>query len=506
MSGSSLVVPLAIAALVVVVLLVAALYAKNYVKVPPNMVAVFTGRGKQKVVRGGARFKIPVLERVDFMHLEPFNVEAQVSSVLSNNGVPVNVTAMALVRFGSDETMVATAVERFLTSNRQEMHGQVREIIAGNLRAIVSQMTVEELNSNRDELTKSVKKEAEDAFSPIGMQLDVLTIQSISDNNGYLDALGSRRIAEVKRDAAVGEAEADRETRINKAAADQAAAQAEAIARTAVAEAEQRRDLRVAQLRAETDAETARAEQAGPLAQAEARVAVEVAEAEADRRREEAQVDVERKRAERAEQAQRADTIVPAEAARTAVALKAEGEKDATIAQAQAQAEERKLLGQADAEARTVQAEATQTEMEAAAAGELASLKAQAEGTKELAEAQNAFTDSAQRLQVLPQIIGALPEIAKAIADGVKIDHLVVMDGGSSTGKDGALSRAASSVPVGLFQLNETMKAMGFDLSGFLGSIMPTVSDEENSSKGGSDEENDSPPPSIPEAAESAQP
>ena len=92
---------IAVAAVVVALFLVTLLYARNYVKVPPNMVAVFTGRGRPKIVRGGARFRVPVLERVDFMSLEPFNIQVSVGNAISSNGVGIAVDVVALIRFGS---------------------------------------------------------------------------------------------------------------------------------------------------------------------------------------------------------------------------------------------------------------------------------------------------------------------------------------------------------------------------------------------------------------------
>ena len=97
MSLLLIVVLVAIAAILILVVL-PLVYVKNYIKVPPNEVAVFTGRGTPKVVRGGARFRMPGIERVDIMSLEPFNVSINLQNALSNNGVPVNVEAVGLVR------------------------------------------------------------------------------------------------------------------------------------------------------------------------------------------------------------------------------------------------------------------------------------------------------------------------------------------------------------------------------------------------------------------------
>lgn len=465
--------PIAIAALAVVgaLVLVALLYAQNYVKVPPNMVAVFTGRGRQKIVRGGARFKMPIIERVDFMSLEPFNVEVSVTNVYSTNGVPVNVTGVGLIRFGSEDGMIATAVERFLTSRRESLGDQVREILSGNMRSIVSQMTVEELNSNRDELRRRVLEEAAEAFKPIGMQLDVLTIQNISDNNGYLDALGQTRIAEVKRDAEIGQAEAKRDAMIKSAAADQEGKTAEAQAATQIAEAERTRDIELARYSAEVERGRATAAQAGPLAEAEARRAVVIAEANVRQEQEKAGIEVERQRALRAREAAQADTIVPAEAEREAAILRAEGVRQAAILEAEAEAEARRLEGDSEAHARKAQAQALKEEMVARAEGERATLEAQAAGQKDLAEALNAFTSQAMQLQLIPQVITQLPQVAQSVTSAIgQIDKLVVVDNGGGNGEGGdTITKLTGIAPAAIAAVMETIRATtGVDLQGVI--------------------------------------
>lgn len=455
-----------ILAIVVAIVLVVVVALRNYIKVATDQLAIFYGRGKPKFVRGGGRFRIPGIETYKIRSLLPYKVNIQVEGVPSKDNVPVNVTGFAQVAFDTSDEGLQTAMNYFLQSGDEEVHYRVTELLQGNMRDIVSGMTIEQLNNDRPELKRRVLDIATETFQVIGMHVPTLTIQGVSDNNGYLEALGMKRTAEVKRDAAIGQAEAERETRVKKAAANQAAAEAEAVATTAVAVAEQQRDVRIAQLKAQTDAEQAKAGQAGPLAEAQARAQVVVAEAAADQAREQALIAVEEQRALKSEKAQRADVIVPAEAERQAMVLRAEGQREATIATAQADAEQVKLSGQADAEARTVQAQAMQAEMEAQAAGEVAKLKAQAEGTRELADAQNAFTESAQRLQVLPKVIEALPAIAAAVAAPMgNIDKMVVLDGGNGGG-----SGVSNVVPRLILQTLEAAKLGGIDLGALLGS------------------------------------
>ena len=331
---------IAVVVAVIIFIVLPAIYVKNYVKVPPNEVAVFTGRGKPKVVRGGARFKIPGIERVDIMSLEPFNVSINLKNALSNDGVPVNVEAVGLVRIGSADEAVQTAVQRFLTSDLDELQQQINEILAGSLRGITATMTVEDLNSNRDSLARSVVEEAGGDLARIGMEVDVIKIAGISDFNGYLESLGQRRIAEVKRDAAIGTAEAERDSQIQSAKARQAGSVAQAEADTAIASANQKRDVELARLRAQTEAENAEADQAGPLAQATAEKAVGIAREQAEAARVEARTEVERRRAQQSEggiagrchcTGRGRTPSLPSHAQR--------GERQAAILRAQAQAE-----------------------------------------------------------------------------------------------------------------------------------------------------------------------
>lgn len=308
-----LIVVLAAIAAILILVVVPLIYVKNYIKVPPNEVAVFTGRGAPKVVRGGARFRMPGIERVDIMSLEPFNVSINLQNALSNNGVPVNVEAVGLVRIGSADEAVQTAVQRFLTSDLNELQRQINEILAGSLRGITATMTVEDLNSNRDTLARSVVEEAGADLARIGMEVDVLKIAGISDRNGYLESLGQRRIAEVKRDATVGTAEAERDAQIQSAKARQEGSIAQAEADTAIASANQKRDVELARLRAQTEAENAQADQAGPLANARAQKDVGIAIEQAEAARVQARIEVEQRRSEQAQAALQADVIAPAD-------------------------------------------------------------------------------------------------------------------------------------------------------------------------------------------------
>jgi len=234
------------------------------------------------------------------------------------------------------------------------------------------------------------------------------------------------------------------------------------------------------------DAAKARAGQAGPLAEAESHRAVVLAGVRTDRERTEAQIGVEEQRAHQQEQAVQADVVIPAEAERRAAVARAEGQRDADIAAATAAARRRELQGKADADARRVLAGASQTEKEAEAAGNKALRLAEADGIRAVstaeaegqakrAEALNQLSDQAARQNVLPQLIAILPQLADAVAKGVSIDRLVVIDSGTggTNGEagGGAIQRAISVTPAMLSQVLEMAKGLGLDLSGLFGRV-----------------------------------
>ncbi len=450
--------PAVIAPVVFLLLILAAvrIYIRNYIKVPLNQVAVFTGRGTPKIIRGGARFQVPGLERVDMMSLEPFNVNIELKRSLAKDGVPINVDAVGLVRIGSEDEAIKTAVERFLTADADHLKIQINEILGGSLRGTVATMTVEELNGDRETLARAVIAEVSADLARIGMEVDVLKIQNISDENGYLEALGQQRIAEVKRDAAIGRAEAERDATIKAAQAKQQGSIAQAAADTAIAEAEQNRDVAKANYQAKVQAENARTLQAGPLADAQAQKAVGIAKEEAEAARVQARIIVEEQRAAEAQARLQADVIAPAEAEKSAAIARAEGESEAAI-----------LAAKAAAEARVAAAGALKQEQFAEAEGSKARLLAEAEGKARIADAFNSFGPDAIRLQTLPDILAAFAQAVVASSAQVgNIDRISII-GGAGDANEG-VGTVLNTAPQTIAKIMEALHASGIDIAAML--------------------------------------
>jgi flotillin len=384
-------------AVVPVVLVLVAVFLVLTVKaliviVPPNRAAVITGRTRlltdgQKVgyrsITGGRTLRIPIVETVQHMNLETFPIELSVHNAFSKGNIPLNVEAIANVKIASDpEPVFNNAVERLLGKTEMEVQGLARDTLMGNLRGVLATLTPEEVNEDRLGFAKALAEDAGEDLAALGFHLDVLKIQNVSDERGYLEAIGRKKAAEAVREAEIAEAQAEADTREAQAEAQKRAEVREAETSVTVAEAQNALRVRQAQL-----------DEAGEIAERTARVKAEQAEVEAQR-------ELEIRRVQREQERLRADVIEPANAAR----------------------------------------EAAKAEAEAQAAPILERGKAQVEVLRRLYEEVRTGGDQAFAI-FLAEKLPELLDTAVGAVEGVEIDRLVVLDGGDGEGAANAVNQ-----------------------------------------------------------------
>ena len=497
---------LALVALVVFVVFLTA--ARNYIKVPPNKVAVFYGRKRKtadgkdigfRLITGGAGWRWPVLESVTYLDLTIFPIDLDVRDVPNVDGVLVSVQAVANVKIRSDGQSLIAAAERFLGRSPVEIKEIAYKNLEGHLRSIVGRLTVEEIVRDRAKFNQEVLTEAASDLAKIGLSVDVLTIQKVFDAEGYIEALGKRRTAEVKRDAQIGEALASREATIQSTTALREGKERENENLALVAQAEKSRDVFKATYDAEVQAQQARSHQAGPLAEAQARQQVVQQEVQVELLRTQKQTEVAEAEALKREKQLLAEIVKPAAAAKQQVILQAEASKEREILEAEghktavitvAEAEKQKLvmegLGQAEAlkakllaeadgaKAKLLaEAEGNRAKLLAEADGIRAKLLAEAEGAMKKAQAFAALDESAKTMLVLerfPEVIRAFAPVAGAVAAPLgNIDKLVMVDGGGEGASP--LHRLAGTVPATMFNLVQSAQALGLDVNALLGKL-----------------------------------
>ncbi|MBU1244490.1 flotillin family protein [Myxococcota bacterium] len=185
----------------------------------PNEVLIFSGRSHRypdgsvrgyRYVIGGWAFRFPIIERVDRMDLSELPVNVSVSNAYSKGGIAVNVTAIANIKISSEPIVLDAAIEHFLGQNREQIAHVARETLEGHLRGVLATMTPEQINEDRLSFSERVEADVIPDFNKLGLHLDNFKMQSISDKEEYLLAVGRKKIEEIKKLAAVAESDANK--------------------------------------------------------------------------------------------------------------------------------------------------------------------------------------------------------------------------------------------------------------------------------------------------------
>lgn len=431
----------------VLVLLGLAFWAR-YKTVSPDEAMVVTGSmlgskntlvddsgRKIKIVRGGGAFIWPIFQKAEFISLLSHKLDVSTPEVYTEQGVPVMAEGVAIIKIGGSVEDVATAAEQFLGKPTEALKMEAQEVLEGHLRAILGTMTVEEVYRNRDKFAQEVQGVAARDLKKMGLQIVSFTIKDVRDKHGYLEALGKPRIAAVKRDADIAEAQAIRDARIEKAKADEEGMKAELLRDTNVAEANKEKELKIAAFKRDQDMARAEADQAYSIQEAKSKQLVIEEQMKAELVRKEREIDIEEKEILRREKQYDAEVKKKADAERYAIEQAAEAEKSRAIreaealqfrieAEAKAKAEQKRLEGLAIADAEKAKGTAE---------AEVIRLRglAEAEAKEKLAEAFAKFGEAA----VLDIVAKMLPELAERVAQPIsQIEKLTVVDTGNGAG------------------------------------------------------------------------
>ena len=334
----ALIVGLAIFCAVVLLFVVWALKQMLYIA-RPNQALVFSGKqytladgttmGYRVVQQGHRGFRIPILERVDRMDMRLLPIDIVVQNAYSRGNIPLQIHAIANVKIHSSPELIGNAIERFLGRSLSEVQLVAQQTLEGAVREVIARMTPEEVNEDRLKFAEMLIDTAEDDMHKLGLQLDTLKIQNVSDATGYLDSLGRPQIAAALRDAENAENEAAQEVTQAEAHAQQRAEVAKASAETHILEA--RNELR--RVRAELEGGAQAVER-------EAEAAAKTARAEAEKELQELRAALEQKRL-------KADVVIPAEIRRQAQAILAVGKAAPTKENGAAAVEVLKMMSSA---------------------------------------------------------------------------------------------------------------------------------------------------------------
>lgn len=303
----------------------------------PNEIVVLAGRkhrsssGKEvgyRVLTGGRALRIPVLETVKRMNVTTIPLRIEVRKAYAKGGTPLNIQAIANVKISTDSAIVGNAIERFLDCDRSELARVAQETLEGYLRGVVATLTPEQLNEDRLRFAERISTDVSKDLRQLGLQLDTLKVQSVSDDVDYLRSLGRQQIAMILRDAEIAESNALTEAEQIEAQCDEQSKVAQTQNETLVLE--QENSLR--RLKAKLE-QTAKSEE-------------EITIAAAKEKRAKIEQVLQSLRTELETLRLQADQVLPAQAQRTAAEFKARGEAATIEETARATAMANTLLSQ----------------------------------------------------------------------------------------------------------------------------------------------------------------
>ncbi len=198
-------------------------WAHQYTKVGPNEVLIISGRRQRpspdgvpvgyRIVRGGGTYVRPFREKVQRLSLELLQFEVRTGETYSMHGVPVQVDGVCMVKVDASDTGIELAAQEFLSRGVDQIARSAQQAVEGHLRSAAGAHSIEDVYRERAKLVAATKELAAPDLGKMGLEIVSLTIRQIADKQGYLEALGRPRTAQVKRDAVRGEAEAEREAK-----------------------------------------------------------------------------------------------------------------------------------------------------------------------------------------------------------------------------------------------------------------------------------------------------
>src|SRR5213082_2336797 len=463
---------IAVVLIAVTLIIGIAVVLSRYTKVGPNEVLIVSGKKHRyadpdgtvktrgfRIVKGGGTFVIPVVEKVDLLSLELLTIDVQTPEVYTSKGVPVRVDGVAQIKVKGDDISIATAAEQFLSKATEDIKNIATQTLEGHLRAILGTMTVEDIYQNRDAFASKVQEVAAGDMANMGLSIVSFTIRDIKDGQGYLEALGKPRIAQVKRDATIAQAEADRDAMIRSSAATQAGQEAKFQADSKIAEAQRDYQSNVAQYQAAVNQRKAEADLAYDLQKFKTGQLVKAEEVQVQIIEKQKQIELQQQEISRKQRELEANVQKPADAERYKVETLANAKKFQLETEAAGAASASKATGFANADVAKAtgiaEAEANKARGLAEAAIIEAQGKATASAMQQKAESFKQYNEAA----VIEMIVRVLPEVAGRISEPLsKTEKIVIINSGSGPG--GGASKLTGDVTQIISQLPPVFESL----------------------------------------------
>lgn len=410
------------------------LFLMSYVKARPDEVVLVSGLRKEpKVIRGRAGFRIPFLERADYISLQLMNIDVKTGNpVPTNDYINVTVDAVVTAKISDDPAQIQVAAQNFLNKDIDSIRSKIVDILEGNMREIVGQMQLVDLVSDRKQVSDKVLANAKPDLEKLGINLVTFNIQNFKDEQGVIENLGVDKTSSIRKQAAISKANAERDILVAQSQAKKEANDAAVAADLEIAKKQNGLAVAKSELKKAEDTKRAEADAAYEIQKQTQQKQINITQAEAEVARQEKLIEVREKTVAVTQKELEAKVLKTAEAEKQATVLRAEAEREAAVIKAEADflttqknAEAQLYQTQKDAEARLFQeqktADATQYKTQKVAEAELFQKQRDAEA-QQFAIQKNAEAQRYQQEQSaegVKAMAAANLEAAQAEAKGV---------------------------------------------------------------------------------------
>lgn len=409
------------------------IFVAGFVSASPGEIKVISGPRGQRVIQGKTGWKMPVLERVDKMTAGMISVDARTTDfVPTNDYINVKVDAAVKVKIGTEKPeLFKSATRNFLYKSQSEIADEVRDTLEGHLRAIIGQMKLAEIVTDRATFSEKVQDNATKDLEEMGLEIVAFNIQGLIDEKGVIENLGIDNTEQIRKDAAIAKARAQQEIAQQQAASNKLANDAQVQAELEIAQKQTELAKRQAVLKAEADTEAAKADSAYDIQKQIQRKDVERVTAEADIVKQEQEGEVKAREVEVRRQSLEAEVKVKADAERYATEQAAQADLFSRQRAIDAETYRRTQEAKANKEAMLAEAEGIKAKGQAEADAVQAKLLAEAEGLERKAEAMAKMNQA----YVLEMYFNALPAVAEAVAAPLNNIGSITMYGEGNSAK-----------------------------------------------------------------------
>lgn len=451
---------------VVAFIFLAVFFIKQYRRCPSNRILVIygkvTGDRAAKCIHGGGTFVIPLIQDYGYLSLDPITKEIDLKGALAKNNIRVNVPSSFTLGISTKPELMQNAAERLLGLNSAQILQQAEEIILGQLRLVIASMGIEELNQNRDTFLEHVNKSVGTELAKIGLEVINVNIRDITDEAGYIKALGQKAAAEAIQNASIEVAQQTKigETGVALANREKAVAVAEQTAQSQIGQKKQDQEQRTQV--AAFEAEAVKGENDSKIRIAETNATLNEKQAESKRRSEVAAATAQKEifiaERERETAKLQKEQVVAQEIEKRKIEINAEAEKSRLVTIATAEADAIKLKYSAEAE------------------GIEKVMTAKAAGYEKL---MKTFGDNKEIAPTM-MMIEALPKIVESQVDAlknIKIDKITVWENGNggADGEGNATSRFLRGLMSALPPVQDLAKQGGIQLPQYFGNVLETT-------------------------------